>query len=102
MAYDAAVAAGKPDEMLALYECAMVKQDLAWYIENSVLTRAEFRQMEDQAILGAQPHIASWVDGFDVDQFINSPIVTATAWKSFVESLPIFTSISRPITLARL
>jgi acyl-CoA oxidase len=102
LAYDAATAAGQPDEMLALYECAMVKQDLAWYIENSVLTRAEFRQMEDQAILGAQPHIASWVDGFDVDQFITSPIVTATAWRSFVESLPTFTSTSRPISLARL
>jgi acyl-CoA oxidase len=102
MAYDAAVAAGKPGEMLALYECAMVKQDLAWYTENSVLTRAEFRQMEDQAILGAQPHIASWVDGFDVDQFITSPIVSTTAWGSFTASLPTFTSTSRPISLARL
>jgi acyl-CoA oxidase len=88
--------------MLALYECAMVKQDLAWYIENSVLTRAEFRQMEDQAILGAQPRIASWVDGFDVDQFITSPIVTDTAWRSFVASLPTFTSTSEPVSRARL
>jgi acyl-CoA oxidase len=101
-AFDAAVSAGLPTEMIAVYECAAVKLDLAWYVENSVFTRAEFRQMEDAAILNAHSHIDSWVNAFNVEHCLTAPITSAASWESFVASLPVFTDISRSMPRAKL
>lgn len=102
LAFDAAVAAGLPQEMITLFVCSVVKSDLVWYTENSVLTRADFRHMEDEAIRSARPHLETWVKQLDVEDYITSPIVSGNSWRSFVKSLPVFTNSGKYIPRARL
>ncbi|KAJ7485791.1 acyl-CoA dehydrogenase/oxidase C-terminal [Mycena latifolia] len=83
MAYDVAVAAEVPQTLIDIFVCGVVKTDLAWYIENQVLSSEELEDMQDSAIQRALPHAEEWVAGMKVEPYAAAPIVSDDAWDAF-------------------
>lgn len=95
LAYDAALEAKVPQPLIDIYVFDVVSKDLAWYIETGILSRAQFRDMEDRAISGAHPFIEGWVQEISslVGGCVTSPIISASTWESFVKELDCFTHV---------
>lgn len=96
MAYDAAVAGGVPRPLVDLYVSQNIKDDLAWYVEAGLLTRAGFAEMEDAAFETAIPLMDSYVDQMGAEAFVRAPIVSDAEWGRFVQSLEAFDSPESP------
>lgn len=75
LAYSAALDAGLPEPLLALFECFVIRQDPAWYAEHLGLTDAKFRVKEDEAIRAALPHLPQYIEGLGVRRWVTAPIV---------------------------
>ncbi|KAJ7102696.1 hypothetical protein C8R44DRAFT_808395 [Mycena epipterygia] len=92
MAYDAAVAANVPRSLIDIFVCNVVKGDLAWYIQNKLLSSDELENMEDSAIQRSLPHVEKWVADMKVESYVTAPIVSNAAWNGFHSRLPKFDS----------
>lgn len=90
MAYSAAKAAGLPQTILDVYECAVIRLDSAWYCENG-LSRMNQRLREDSAVSTAMPHLSSYLDDLGIEDYVSAPILSDSAWKEYLAILPAFT-----------
>lgn len=90
MAYDAAIAEGVPQTLIDIYLCHVVKLDLAWYVENGLLTRTKLAKMEAEALDSAAPLMKDWVDKMEVEPYVKAPIVSDLSWTKFVQELQYF------------
>ncbi|KAI0485179.1 hypothetical protein GGR56DRAFT_669667 [Xylariaceae sp. FL0804] len=94
MVYEAAADAGRdvvdPD-LLALYEVGALRDNLDWYVEKGLLTRARLRDMENAAVDRLEPRIPELLDRLGVDPYVTAPIVDDDMFDDFVKSLPKFT-----------
>ncbi|KAF8510475.1 acyl-CoA dehydrogenase/oxidase [Hysterangium stoloniferum] len=95
MAYDAALADGIPDSLLQLYACSAIKNDMAWYVENKVLSRSELVGMEGAALEAAKPHLRRWIEELRVDPYVKAPITSDRKWFEFVGKLNVFRGEAR-------
>lgn len=92
MAYEAAVDAGVGPEILDLFEKLCMESDLAWFVENRLVTRANFFASLAEAYDAA---LLSLTSGGEADQtaaYITAPIITSKAWEEFVNGLETFES----------
>lgn len=87
MAYDASVEKGVPSDILDVYIASVVKLDVAWYVENTDLTRLDIRNMEATSIDALEPRKAQLLDVIDVEPYITAPIVSDEKWQDFIEGL---------------
>ncbi|THH02279.1 hypothetical protein EW026_g542 [Hermanssonia centrifuga] len=62
MAYSFALDDGVPKPLLDLFECAMIKQDSAWYVEHVGVTGDIRRDWEDLAAKATLPDLRDYVD----------------------------------------
>ncbi|KAF4610262.1 hypothetical protein D9613_010657 [Agrocybe pediades] len=90
LAYTAAVEAGLPQPILDVYECAIIRQDPAWYSEQASITRMEQRLREDAAVSAFMPHLDEYLDGLGIENYVSAPIVSDESWKGYLEHLPVF------------
>ncbi|MCJ1306634.1 hypothetical protein MMC25_000277 [Agyrium rufum] len=90
MMYETAVSAGMDADLLALYEIGAVRENLDWYVEKGLLTRAKFREMENRAIDVLEPRLEELLDGLNVGPYISAPIVEQSMFDEFVEGLPTY------------
>ncbi len=72
-----------------MYECAVMRQDAAWYSEMGI-TRGEQRLREDRAVDAMLPDVAVLLEGLDVAEYVTAPIVSSEAWKAYAAQLPTF------------
>lgn len=91
MVYETAVSAGIDADLLALYELGAIKENLDWYIEKGLLTRAKFRDMENKALDSLEPRLGDLLDQLNMDEYVTAPIVEQSMFDEFVQSLPKFT-----------
>ena len=89
LAFSCALDAGVPRPLLDLFECYVMKLDLAWFIENAGITDAAFRRREDAAVLAALPHLKEYVDDLDVRRWATAPILTDKSWSEWLGMLPV-------------
>lgn len=90
MVFEAAVAAGVDADLLALYEIWAVKQNLDWYVEKGLMTRAKIRDMENKAIDVLEPRLGELLDQMGMEPYVTAPIVDQSLVDDFVEGLPTF------------
>lgn len=91
LAYSAAAEARLPQPILDVYECAVIRQDPAWYSERGGITRMEQRSREDAAVSSMLPHLGSYLSKLDIEKYVSAPIVSDAAWKTYLADLPVFT-----------
>ncbi|KAL0958742.1 hypothetical protein HGRIS_014067 [Hohenbuehelia grisea] len=91
MAYAAAQKAGLSQEVLDMYECAVIRQDPAWYSEVAGLRRMDQRRREDAAISAMLPHLDDHLSALEIENYVSAPIVSDAAWKNYLAELPVFT-----------
>jgi acyl-CoA oxidase len=96
LAYSAAVKAHLPQPILDVYECAVIRQDPAWYSEQGGLSRLTQRIREDAAVSSMLPHLASFISQLDIDNYISAPIVSDASWKAYLADLPVHTGAATP------
>ncbi|KAG2004677.1 acyl-CoA oxidase [Coprinopsis cinerea AmutBmut pab1-1] len=102
MAYSAAVEAGMPKAILDVYECAVIRQDPAWYSEVLGITRMQQRIREDAAVTSFMQHLPDYLIQLDIENYVQAPIVTDQGWKSYVSLLPKYSGDSVPSDLGQL
>ncbi|KAK6988896.1 acyl-CoA dehydrogenase NM domain-like protein [Favolaschia claudopus] len=83
IAYEAAIAANVAQGLIDLFVYTVVKSDLAWYIEDQLLTSDELEDLQDAAIRSCLPHAEKWVAELEVERYVSAPIVSEAAWNKF-------------------
>ena len=96
LAYSAALKAKLPQPVLDVYECAIVRQDPAWYSEEAGLSRIKQRTREDAAVSSMLPDLASYMSQLNIEKYVSAPIVSDAAWKEYLESLPVHSGTATP------
>ncbi|TFK37092.1 acyl-CoA oxidase [Crucibulum laeve] len=96
LAYSAAVEAGLPKPILDVYECAVIRQDSAWYSEQGGISRITQRIREDTAVSSMLPRLASFLAELDIDKYVTAPIVSDASWKTYLAALPVYTGTAIP------
>ncbi|KAF9044414.1 acyl-CoA oxidase, partial [Panaeolus papilionaceus] len=96
MAYTAAVQAGLPKAVLDIYECAVMRQDSAWYSEEARITRMQQRLREDAAISSFMPQLDYFLEQLNIDKYVTAPIVSNKSWQDYVATLPVFSGNAVP------
>ncbi|KAF9465926.1 acyl-CoA oxidase [Collybia nuda] len=96
LAYSAALKANLPQPILDVYECAVIRQDSAWYSEKGGISRMNQRLREDAAVTSMLPHLASFLSQLDIDKYISAPIVSDASWKAYLAALPVHTGSAIP------
>ncbi|KAF8632671.1 hypothetical protein AX17_004803 [Amanita inopinata Kibby_2008] len=96
LAYSSAIKAGLPQPILDVYECAVIRQDPAWYLEKAGITRLDQRIREDSAVSSMLPDLPTYLSQLEIDRYISAPIVSDNAWKDYVGKLPTYTGSAVP------
>ncbi|KAF8228423.1 acyl-CoA oxidase [Tricholoma matsutake] len=96
LAYSAALKAKLPQPILDVYECAVIRQDPAWYSEEAYLSRMKQRIREDAAISSILPDLASYISQLNIEKYVSAPIVSDVAWKEYLRSLPVHCGTAIP------
>ena len=96
LAYSAAVKAGLPKPILDVYECAIIRQDPAWYSEEARISRMEQRLREDAAVSSFMPQLDTFLDQLNIENYISAPIVSDSRWKEYLEALPVYSGNAVP------
>jgi acyl-CoA oxidase len=91
MMYETALEAGVDPDLLALYEAGAVKENLDWYTEKGLLTRSQFRAMENKALDALEPRLDELLDQLNMEPYVTAPITKKSLFDEFVEGLPKFT-----------
>ena len=90
MMYETALAAGVDPDLLALFEVGAVKENLSWYVEHGLLTRAQVREMESNALDAIQPRLGQMLDQLSIAPYIKVPILEDSSWTDFIGGLEVF------------
>ncbi|KAG6833146.1 hypothetical protein H0H87_010860 [Tephrocybe sp. NHM501043] len=96
LAYSAALRANLPQPILDVYECAVIRQDSAWYSEEGGLSRLTQRRREDAAVSAMLPDLSSYLEQLEIAKYVQAPIVTDAGWKDYLADLPIHTGAAVP------
>ncbi|KAK0212238.1 acyl-CoA oxidase [Desarmillaria ectypa] len=88
-AYSAAKKAKLPQPILDVYECAVIRQDPAWYSEAGV-SRVQQRMREDRALSSMLPHLKAYISGLNMAEFATAPIVSNETWQAYAYELPVY------------
>lgn len=91
MAFEAAVEVNIDSKLIALYRSAVIKEDSAWYVEKSGLSRAIQHEMEAQAADALLPKLNEIVTGSGMQDYSNAPMPSKASWDDFVNGLEVFT-----------
>ncbi|KAJ5888274.1 Acyl-CoA dehydrogenase/oxidase [Penicillium taxi] len=90
MAYEAAVEANIDPSLLDLYECGVVKEDSAWYVEQGGISREVQREMEAHAADILLPKLNDLLLASGVQPYSQAPMTSKNLWDDFVEGLEVF------------
>ncbi|PFH48580.1 hypothetical protein AMATHDRAFT_76654 [Amanita thiersii Skay4041] len=96
LAYSSAVQSGLPRPVLDVYECAVIRQDPAWYSEQAGISRMDQRIREDKAVSSMLPHLPTYLSQLDIDKYVSAPIVSDLAWKSYLNGLSVYKGTAVP------
>jgi acyl-CoA oxidase len=96
LAYSSALKANIPQPILDVYECAIIRQDPAWYSEEAGLSRMKQRIREDAAVSSMLPELATYISQLNIEKYVSAPIVSDAAWKEYLESLPVHSGTAIP------
>lgn len=85
-----------PQSLIDLYVSSCVKLDAAWYIEKAGLTRAELREMENNAVDGVFDRMDELLEGMEredgVEAYVTAPMMSEESWREFVMGMKTFGS----------
>lgn len=90
LAYSAALRANLPQPILDVYECAVIRQDPAWYSEKGGISRIDQRLREDAAVSSMIPNLALHLSDLNIEEYVRAPIVSDASWKEYLAHLPVF------------
>ncbi|KAG6867850.1 hypothetical protein C0993_010305 [Termitomyces sp. T159_Od127] len=96
LAYSAALRSNLPRPILDVYECAVIRQDPAWYSEQGGLSRIAQRRREDAAVSAVLPDLSTYLEQLNIAKYVQAPIVTDSGWKDYLAALPIHTGNATP------
>ncbi|KAG5729985.1 Acyl-coenzyme A oxidase-like protein [Termitomyces sp. T112] len=96
LAYSAAARSNLPKPILDVYECAVIRQDPAWYSEQGGISRIAQRRREDAAVSAMLPDLSSYLEQLNIANYVQAPIVTDASWKDYLAALPIHTGNAIP------
>ncbi|KAF7335727.1 Acyl-CoA oxidase [Mycena venus] len=89
LAYSAALKDNLPQPLLDMFECAVIRQDPAWYCEAGI-GRLEQRVREDRAISSMLPDMKVYLANLNVEDLITAPIESDESWKKYAAGLPTY------------
>ncbi|KAJ7693432.1 acyl-CoA dehydrogenase/oxidase [Mycena rosella] len=87
MAYEAAVDARVDPALVTLYQACAVTEDLAWYVEAGLLSRADAIAAEDAALTDAFAKLDELLAQTDCAAYVHAPIISELSWDSYVGNL---------------
>ncbi|TFY67384.1 hypothetical protein EVJ58_g1658 [Rhodofomes roseus] len=90
MAYEAALAEGVPKPLVDIYVTHTIREDLSWYVEAGMLTRASHMEKENDAFEAAFPVMGGYINGMGAAPFVRAPIVSDAKWEQFLKTLRVF------------
>ena len=90
MVYETALAASVKPNLIALYEVGAVKENLGWYTEHGLLTRAKVREMENDALDAIGPRLNEMLDCLSIAPYVKVPILEESNWTNFAGELKDF------------
>ncbi|KAG5645680.1 hypothetical protein DXG03_005518 [Asterophora parasitica] len=96
LAYSAALQSNLPQPILDVYECAIIRQDPAWYSEQGGLSRMDQRLREDAAVSSMLPNLSSFFADLGIEKYVTAPIVSDAGWKDYLAALPVHTGTAIP------
>ena len=91
VAYEAGKQAGVDQDLLDVFEASVLHHDLAWYIENRVVTRDVHWEMEAAAmsrVFGRLDELFAKMRINEVEPYITAPIVSDEKWAEFFNTIP--------------
>ena len=89
MVYETALAASVDPDLIALYEVGALKENLSWYTERGLLTRAQVREMENRALDAIQPRLSQMLDQLSIAPYIKVTILEESTWTDFMGGLEV-------------
>ncbi|KAH8085460.1 putative acyl-CoA oxidase [Cristinia sonorae] len=95
MAYDAAVKAKVPQNLIDLYVANALKHDASWYVEHAKIGRRKIAEIEDKALSALLPQLDALLEATGAAPYCHAPIVSDNTWKAFVDSLPHFGGVAQ-------
>ncbi|KAI0634238.1 acyl-CoA oxidase [Trametes polyzona] len=91
MAHEAAVAAGVPAPLRALYAAGVVGADLAGYVEHGlVASRRAYAEEEARAVDAVYGHLAEYLDLSGAEPYARAACVSQEAWDAYVRTLDVY------------
>ncbi|KAF8154610.1 acyl-CoA oxidase [Crassisporium funariophilum] len=96
LAYSAALRSNLPKPILDVYECAVMRQDSAWYTEQAGVSRMQQRLREDTAVSSFMPQLDAFLRQLDIEKYVSAPIVSDKAWKEYLRALPVYSGDATP------
>ncbi|KAF7301924.1 Acyl-CoA oxidase [Mycena indigotica] len=92
MAFEAAIDAHVQPELVRLFEAGAILRNVAWYIENGLVTRKAAMAKEVVALNEAFAILDMVLAENGCEPFIYAPIMSSSAWENWVETLPLYAS----------
>ncbi|KAE8326404.1 hypothetical protein BDV39DRAFT_193685 [Aspergillus sergii] len=89
LAYEAALDAGVPSELLDLYETGVVLRHSGWFVENLALDTETQFNMEMQAMNSILPRLGDLLNATGAEPYCTAPIMSDEAWMEFTRSLEV-------------
>ncbi|KAE8353841.1 acyl-CoA dehydrogenase NM domain-like protein [Aspergillus coremiiformis] len=87
MAYEAALDAAVPDDLLALYEASVVLRHSGWFVENAGLGTEAQLDMEMRAMNSILPRLEHLLHATGAERYCTAPIVSDASWRAFTSNL---------------
>ena len=88
MAYEAAAASASiAPEVLALFESICLRWDMAWFVENLQMTRAELLERDGKAADGVLPMLGQLMEDSGAQPWVTAPIVSEEKVVEFISGL---------------
>ncbi|KAJ7451790.1 acyl-CoA dehydrogenase NM domain-like protein [Mycena galericulata] len=89
MAHEAATDSRVDPLLVDLYHAGAVIQDLAWYVENGIISRKAAMAAEDMALTKSFASLESFLEETRNEPYAHAPVISASSWDNYVESLPL-------------
>ncbi|TFY83070.1 hypothetical protein EWM64_g940 [Hericium alpestre] len=97
LAFDAAVTAGLPADIIDMYVASVVDLNPGWYSENAGISCWDQKMQLLAAAKTLYPRLDELLTQLNVESYVTAPIVSDHAWDAYVESLDVY-GVPQPYT----
>jgi len=92
LAYDSAIRLGLDQKLRDLYVSSIMRLDPSWFLTKGGFTSSEdIDRFQARALRQALPDLERYLNEFNMDRYVKSPLVKEDGWGKYYPRLPKFT-----------